>query len=176
VLRVSPIRLPSMARWPQHCPASRAWGAATVSTRLAELPEQGQLCRRRIAAQVGVAPLNRNSGQMRGQRLIWGGRADVQKTLYMATLVAVRHSPVFKIIYERLAAAGNPQEGRPRRGNAQAQRNRQIWKLAGSCSCRLTFKTAARRCLRGSAAKPACSQSKCGSAKLSLRRNFSMHL
>lgn len=81
-------------------------GAATVSTLLAQLPELGQLCRRRIAALVGVAPLNRDSGQMRGQRSIWGGRADVRKTLYMATLVAVRHSPVFKAFYERLVAAG----------------------------------------------------------------------
>jgi transposase len=81
-------------------------GAAAVSTLLAELPELGQLCRRRIAALVGVAPLNRDSGQMRGQRSIWGGRADVRKTLYMATLVAVRHSPVFKAFYERLVAAG----------------------------------------------------------------------
>ena len=81
-------------------------GAATVSTLLAELPELGQLCRRRIAALVGVAPLNRDSGQMRGQRSIWGGRADVRKTLYMATLVAVRHSPVFNAFYERLVAAG----------------------------------------------------------------------
>lgn len=83
-------------------------GAATVSTLLAELPELGRLCRRRIAALVGVAPLNRDSGQMRGQRSIWGGRADVRKTLYMATLVAVRHSPVFKTFYERLLAAGKP--------------------------------------------------------------------
>ena len=85
-------------------------GAATASTLLAELPELGQLCRRRIAALVGVAPLNRDSGQMRGQRSIWGGRADVRKTLYMATLVAVRHSPVFKAFYERLVAAGKPQK------------------------------------------------------------------
>ena len=83
-------------------------GAATVSTLLAELPELGQLCRRRIAALVGVAPLNRASGQMRGQRSIWGGRTDVRKTLYMATLVAVRHSPVFKAFYERLAQPASP--------------------------------------------------------------------
>jgi transposase len=85
-------------------------GAATVSTLLAELPELGQLCRRRIAALVGVAPLNRDSGQMRGQRSIWGGRADVRKTLYMATLVAVRHSTVFKTFYERLVTAGKPKK------------------------------------------------------------------
>jgi transposase len=81
-------------------------GAATVATLLAELPELGSLCRRRIAALVGVAPINRDSGQMRGQRSIWGGRADVRRTLYMATLVAVRHNPVFKTFYQRLLAAG----------------------------------------------------------------------
>ena len=81
-------------------------GAATVATLLAELPELGSLCRRRIAALVGVAPINRDSGQMRGQRSIWGGRADVRRTLYMATLVAVRHNAVCKTFYQRLLAAG----------------------------------------------------------------------
>ena len=85
-------------------------GPATLATLLAELPELGTLCRRRIAALVGVAPLNRDSGQMRGQRVIWGGRADVRCTLYMATLVAVRHSPVFKAFYARLVAAGKPKK------------------------------------------------------------------
>lgn len=81
-------------------------GAASVAVLLAELPELGKLDRRRIAALVGVAPLNRDSGQMRGQRSIWGGRADVQRTLYMATLVAVRHNPALKACYERLLAVG----------------------------------------------------------------------
>lgn len=81
-------------------------GAASVAVLLAELPELGQLDRRRVAALVGVAPLNRDSGQMRGQRAIWGGRADVRRTLYMATLVAVRHNPVLRTYYERLLAAG----------------------------------------------------------------------
>jgi transposase len=81
-------------------------GAASVAVLLAELPELGKLDRRRIAALVGVAPLNRDSGQMRGQRSIWGGRADVRRTLYMATLVAVRHNPVLKACYERLLAVG----------------------------------------------------------------------
>jgi transposase len=85
-------------------------GPATLATLLAELPELGRLCRRRIAALVGVAPLNRDSGQMRGQRSIWGGRADVRRTLYMATLVAVRYSPVFKAFYVRLIAAGKPKK------------------------------------------------------------------
>jgi len=81
-------------------------GAASVAVLLAELPELGKLDRRRIAALVGVAPLNRDSGQMRGQRCIWGGRADVRRTLYMATLTAVRYNPALKACYERLLAAG----------------------------------------------------------------------
>lgn len=71
-------------------------GAASVAVLLAELPELGKLDRRRIAALVGVAPLNRDSGQMRGQRCIWGGRADVRRTLYMAPLTAVRYNPAIK--------------------------------------------------------------------------------
>lgn len=82
-------------------------GAASVAVLLAELPELGKLDRRRVAALVGVAPLNRDSGQMRGQRSIWGGRADVRRTLYMATLVGVRHNPVLKACYERLLAMLN---------------------------------------------------------------------
>lgn len=81
-------------------------GAASVAVLLAELPELGKLDRRRIAALVGVAPLNRDSGQMRGQRCIWGGRADVRRTLYMATLTAVRYNAPLKACYERLLAAG----------------------------------------------------------------------
>ena len=81
-------------------------GAASVAVLLAELPELGQLDRRRIAALVGAAPLNRDSGLMRGQRAIWGERADVRRTLDMATLVAVRHNPVLQAYYERLLAAG----------------------------------------------------------------------
>lgn len=81
-------------------------GAASVAVLLAELPELGKLDRRRIATLVGVAPLNRDSGLMRGQRSIWGGRSDVRRTLYMAALVAVRHNPVLKAFYERLVASG----------------------------------------------------------------------
>lgn len=81
-------------------------GTASVAVLLAELPELGKLDRRRVAALVGVAPLNRDSGQMRGQRAIWGGRADVRRTLYMATLVSVRHNPVLKTFYQRLLTAG----------------------------------------------------------------------
>lgn len=81
-------------------------GATSVAVLLAELPELGKLDRRRIAALVGVAPLNRDSGQMRGQRSIWGGRADVRRTLYMATLTAVRHNAPLKAHYVRLLAVG----------------------------------------------------------------------
>jgi transposase len=71
-----------------------------------ELPELGTLSRQRIAALVGVAPFNRDSGTLRGARSIWGGRARLRATLYMGTLVAVRHNPVLKAFYERLVAAG----------------------------------------------------------------------
>src|SRR5690606_28444031 len=81
-------------------------GATSVAVLLAELPELGKLDRRRIAALVGVAPLNRDSGQMRGQRTIWGGRAEVRRVLYMATLVAVRCNAALKAYYDRLVAAG----------------------------------------------------------------------
>lgn len=85
-------------------------GTASVAVLVAELPELGQLDRRRISALVGVAPMNRDSGQMRGQRTIWGGRADVRRTLYMATLVATRHNPVVRVFYQRLLAAGKPKK------------------------------------------------------------------
>jgi transposase len=71
-----------------------------------ELPELGTLSRQRIAALVGVAPFNRDSGTLRGARSIWGGRARLRATLSMGTLVAVRHNPVLKAFYARLVAAG----------------------------------------------------------------------
>lgn len=85
-------------------------GPATIATLIAELPELGRLGRRKIAALVGVAPLNCDSGRMRGQRSIWGGRADVRRTLYMATLVAVRRNAVFMRFYQRLVTAGKPKK------------------------------------------------------------------
>jgi len=81
-------------------------GPAVCATLLADLPELGQLNRRQIAALVGVAPLNRDSGKQRGQRTIWGGRARVRGPLYMAVLVAMRWNPVIKTFYQRLLAAG----------------------------------------------------------------------
>lgn len=75
---------------------------------LSRCPELGQLDRRTISALVGVAPLANDSGTHRGKRRIWGGRADVRATLYMATLAAKRHNPVIKRFAERLKQAGKP--------------------------------------------------------------------
>jgi transposase len=71
-----------------------------------ELPELGMLTRQQIAALVGVAPLNCDSGTLRGRRTIWGGRAHVRTVLYMGTLVATRYNPQIKAFYARLLAAG----------------------------------------------------------------------
>ena len=73
---------------------------------MAELPELGTVNRKPIAALVGVAPFNRDSGRLRGRRAIWGGRAPVRTALYMATLVATRWNPVIRSFYQRLRAAG----------------------------------------------------------------------
>ncbi len=81
-------------------------GPTTAATLIAELPELGRLNRRQISALVGVAPMNRDSGQMRGRRAITGGRARVRHTPYMATLTATRHNPVIRAFYQRLVAAG----------------------------------------------------------------------
>lgn len=81
-------------------------GDQTARTLIAALPELGELDRRQIAALAGVAPINRDSGKMRGKRAIAGGRADVRCALYMAALVGVRCNPVLKAYYQRLRAAG----------------------------------------------------------------------
>lgn len=81
-------------------------GPVVTRTLLAELPELGALNRKQIAALVGIAPFNRDSGTMRGKRTVWGGRAPVRATLYMAALVAARHNPVIRTFYHRLCAAG----------------------------------------------------------------------
>jgi transposase len=73
---------------------------------LVQLPELGSLRRQQIAALVGVAPLNRDSGTLRGKRTVWGGRGRVRAALYMATLVATRHNPTIKAFYQRLCGAG----------------------------------------------------------------------
>lgn len=83
-------------------------GPITSSLLIALLPELGALSRREIASLVGVAPLNQDSGQHRGRRIVWGGRASVRAPLYMATLVATRHNPVIRTFYHRLRAVGKP--------------------------------------------------------------------
>jgi transposase len=81
-------------------------GPVCARTLMLDLPELGTLSRQRLAALVGVAPFNRDSGTLRGTRTTWGGRAHVRATLYMSTLVAVRYNPVLKRFYERLCTAG----------------------------------------------------------------------
>ena len=81
-------------------------GAVTATTLVAALPELGQLSSKQISCLVGLAPLNRDSGQFRGQRMITGGRAAVRCALYMATLVSIRFNPVIKSFYERLLEKG----------------------------------------------------------------------
>jgi transposase len=81
-------------------------GPVCARTLLLELPELGPLTRQQIAALVGGAPLNCDSGTLRGRRTIWGGRAHVRTVLYMGTLVATRYNPRIKAFYERLLAAG----------------------------------------------------------------------
>jgi transposase len=81
-------------------------GPILSRTLVAEVPELGVLNRQEIAALIGVAPLNRDSGTVRGKRAVWGGRAQVRAVLYMSTLAAVRHNPALKAFYERLRAVG----------------------------------------------------------------------
>ncbi len=95
--------LRARAGWLQSIPGIGPTASATL---LAELPELGTLSRRQIAALVGVAPFNRDSGAWRGRRSIWGGRASVRAVLYMATVAATRANPAIRAFYQRLVAAG----------------------------------------------------------------------
>ena len=85
-------------------------GPVLATTLIAEVPELGRLNRKQIAALVGVAPLNCDSGLLRGRRIIWGGRARVRAALWMGTLVAVQRNPVIRACYDRLLAAGKPKK------------------------------------------------------------------
>lgn len=85
-------------------------GPITARTLLAELPELGTLDRRAVAALVGVAPFNRDSGRWRGQRHIAGGRASLRASIYMAALSAARWNPPLRDFYHRLLAAGKPKK------------------------------------------------------------------
>lgn len=81
-------------------------GPVLSLTLLVELPELGTLDRKQIAALAGVAPLNRDSGTLRGRRTVWGGRSRLRAVLYMGTLVGTRHNPILRAMYQRLVAAG----------------------------------------------------------------------
>lgn len=83
-------------------------GAVSAVTLIAQLPELGTLNRREIAALVGVAPFNCDSGQHRGKRKVWGGRSTIRAALYMSTITATRYNPALKLFYQRLRAAGKP--------------------------------------------------------------------
>jgi len=83
-------------------------GPVTCTTLLAELPELGHLNRKQIAALVGVAPFNCDSGFFRGKRAIWGGRACVRHALYMATLTATRWNPIIRVHFQHLIDRGKP--------------------------------------------------------------------
>ena len=83
-------------------------GPVLLSTMCAGLPELGRLNRRQMAALVGVAPFNCDSGTLKGKRHCWGGRAEIRATLYMATLSAKRFNPAIRVCYQRLIAAGKP--------------------------------------------------------------------
>ena len=85
-------------------------GPVLSATLLADLPELGTVPHKQIAALVGLAPLNQDSGKKRGQRVIWGGRATVRAALYMATLVATRRNPVIRAFYLRLLALHKPKK------------------------------------------------------------------
>ena len=85
-------------------------GPVLSMTLLSDLPELGALNRGEIAALVGVAPFNRDSGALRGKRTVWGGRGQVRAALYMAALVATRYNPVLRDFYQRLCDAGKPKK------------------------------------------------------------------
>ena len=86
--------------------SSKGVGPVLSHTLLAKLPELGTLNRKQVAKLVGVAPLNRDSGNFRGRRMVWGGRAEVRSVLYMATVAAIRSNPLIRAFYERLLKAG----------------------------------------------------------------------
>ena len=101
-------------------------GRQVSLTLLAYLPELGTLDRRQVAALVGVAPFNRDSGTLRGKRTVWGGRARVRAALYMGALVASRFNPVIRDFYQRLLAAGKPKKLGSHSLHAQVARHTQL--------------------------------------------------
>ena len=85
---------------------AKSVGRVTAATLLADLPELGQLDRKEIAALVGVAPMNRDSGRKRGHRKTQGGRPDVRSALYMSALTGIRYNPIMKAQYDHLVKRG----------------------------------------------------------------------
>jgi len=83
-------------------------GPVTSAILLASVPELGTIASKPLSALIGVAPLNRDSGQFRGKRAVWGGRESVRSVLYMATMAAIRFNPVISSFYTRLREAGKP--------------------------------------------------------------------
>lgn len=100
----------AMAQCPSPLSAAPGLGPILRATLMARLPELGKLDRRQIAALVGLAPYNRDSGRWRGQRRISGGRADVRRVLYMATWAAIRARSPLAEVYRRLVTAGKPKK------------------------------------------------------------------
>jgi transposase len=90
--------------------SAKGVGKVVAYTLMSELPELGQLNRKKIAALAGVAPINRDSGSYRGKRRIYGGRSKVRTVLYVSMLSAIQYDPKIKSMYERLVAAGNPKK------------------------------------------------------------------
>lgn len=101
-IRTSPMWKEKDARYQ----SVKGVGPTMSLTLLTDLPELGTLNRKQVAALAGVAPLNRDSGRLRGKRSVWGGRAHLRATLYMSTLVATRYNPVIRRFYQRLLDAG----------------------------------------------------------------------
>lgn len=85
-------------------------GVQSAATLLTELPELGKLPHKQLAALVGVAPLNRDSGGFRGKRTTWGGRRKVRSALFMPTLAAIRYNPAIRVFHQRLVAEGRPRK------------------------------------------------------------------
>jgi transposase len=90
--------------------SAKGVGPTVSAALIAQLPELGTLSHKRIAALVGVAPMNRDSGKWRGKRFIQAGRSAIRSTLYMAALVATRYNPAIRVFYARLLAAGKPRK------------------------------------------------------------------
>jgi transposase len=86
--------------------SAKGVGPVFTTSALGGLPELGSLTGKQISSLVGVAPLNRDSGGFHGKRRVWGGRGSIRAVLYMSTLVATRHNPVIRSLYQRLLAAG----------------------------------------------------------------------